>query len=710
MVPALAGAALALAPELAVGTVANEAYAAWEELPGDFDLDVVLPGYTTVLDADGGEVAQFYTTNRRPLTREQIPDSVIEALVATEDAKFWEHGGVDVMGVARALASNAATGSRQGGSTITQQLVENLRVLRATTAQEAQSARGQTPVDKLQEMKFALSVEAQYSKDEIITTYLNTVYFESRVYGLATAAHRYFSVPADELTVPQAALLVGQLKAPANYDPFVNPEAAKNRRDTVMLRMRDEGYISAEEFEQYTAQPLGLQEGEFAGGCEDSPYPYYCALVLEEILTDPAFGETREEREAFLHRGRVTLRTALEPEAIASAQDVVEDMLGLDNEYKAGLAVVRPGTGELVAVAQNTEWDETQVVLANSAQQTGSAFKPITLAAAFEQGTSPSLRMNGSSPYFSSLDNPPSGFKNSWSGIGGMHDARSATRVSNNIYFVRLAERTGVRNVAATANRIGLSLPTNLTGREAAITLGSYESTPIEMATAYATFATGGITCDPHTITAVVDDVTGEELPAPDPDCRRTMTAAVADTVTDLLTEPLKPGGTAAGMGIGRPAAGKTGSTNNWAIANFAGYTPQYSTALWVADPTGPNSNPLRGVRLDGAVVGIGDAGSVAAPIWQRTMRALHADEPRLDLGGHPGSYRIGQGGDVAPSLVGLEMEAAVGAAQAAGLEVEVSEETVAATGPLPAGVVARAEVEGDTVTLTMSADEEDAA
>ena len=249
MIPAIVGGALALAPALALGSGVNHAHSIWDELDDEFDLDHVLPGYTTVVDAEGNQVAQFYTENRIPLTRDETPDAVVDALVATEDATFFEHGGIDPTGIARALVSNATTDSRQGGSTITQQLVENVRLLRAQTEEDRAAARAGSALGKLQEMRYALALEREHTKDEILTAYLNTVYFGSRTYGLATAAHRHFSVEAEELTVPQAALLVGMLRSPTNYNPFTHPEAAKDRRDTVLWRMNQAGYLTEEEFE-----------------------------------------------------------------------------------------------------------------------------------------------------------------------------------------------------------------------------------------------------------------------------------------------------------------------------------------------------------------------------------------------------------------------------------------------------------------------------
>lgn len=706
--PAVFGAAVAVVPAYAAGSSVNEVIETWDELPSDFSLNVTLPERVNIVDADGNQYATFYTQDRTPVTVDDISVHVFNALIATEDSRFYDHDGIDPEGIARALVTNTLTGSREGGSTITQQLVENLRVASAVTEAEQESARGVTPVDKVQEMKYALGLEDAHTKDEILVAYLNTVFFGEHAYGIASAAHRYFNTTPDQLTATQAATIVGMVKSPTNYNPFRNPDDAKNRRDTVLWRMLDEGMITQDEFDTYTNEPLNLSAGTVESGCDDSDYPYYCSVVVDELLTNPAFGPDREAREANFRMGGFTVQTALNADMMEAADDAVEATLGNGNEYKTGVAIIEPGTGKVVAVAQNTEYGtgdgQTEVVYATARQQTGSSFKPVTLAAAFMEGIEPGLTMSGNSPYFSSLDNPPSGFKNAYAGPAGMLNAYEATRVSNNIYFVRLIERVGVIDTATMGNRLGLSLPAgSLTGVEASLTLGAYESSPMEVASAYATFASGGIACEPHTITRVVNDRTGKERPAPDPACERVLTAAVADTVTDILRGPFQDGGTAEGNDPGRPAAGKTGSTNDWSVAWFAGYTADYVSALWVADPDGAFANPLRNVRLSGRTVPIGYGGSVAAPVWDAIMTGVHAGMPSRDLPVHASGPVVAPV-RVEPDLVGLTVEAAVTAATAAGYGVTISSSMAPAANVGPGTVIRQSlDEQSGTIFVTVT-------
>lgn len=698
LVPSLVGALLCLPASLGLANAVASVREYWQALPADETLDVPLPGRTTVLTRDGVLMATFYEENRVPLEREEIPQDIVDALVATEDASFFDHGGIDLRGLLRSAASTIL-GRSQGGSTITAQLVQNLDGLRGRGTSGKTEDRSIEA--KIEEFKRATSLEQTYTKDEILTAYLNTVYFGNGAYGLGAAAWTYFGLPAADLDTAQAALLVGLLKGPGAYDPFVHPEKAQARRDTVLDRMVETGYLTQAQANDLMDQPLGAKEHTSERGCHDSPWPYYCSLVRAELLDNEAFGETEAERHARYTSGEMTLTVAATSTDLDAAQASITDILGQDNPFKAALAVVEPGTGGVLAVAQNTTWSDTQVVLADSPQQTGSSFKPITLAAALEDGYTLDTVLDGTAPYTSTLDNPRSGsFGNADGAHGGEMDAREAMRISNNIYFVRLTEKVGVKKVAAMANRLGLHLPTNLTGREASITLGSYESTPLEMASVYATFASGGITCDPVFITEVVDNRTGDHLPAPDAHCRRTLDGAVAADVSQALTLPFTEGGTAAKTGgIGRPVIGKTGSTNGWSVAWFAGAVPQEAAAMWIADPTGPNAHPLRNVRTSFGTVPNGYAGALAAPVWTRVMKTLvdGLEVKDLIVSDEQGVYLITP---APPDLDGMTLDAAVTAALDQGLDVMVST-THAALAPFGPGVVASTSVSDGVVTLT---------
>lgn len=696
-------------PTTVAAALTSDVITYWDELPVDLPSERPVPTYTVLLDANGDQFAQFYSENRIPIDLDQISPTFIDALIATEDARFYDHQGVDLRGLARAAAVNLDDGGvRQGGSTLTQQLVENIRLIHAESSAARIEAKAGDIAGKIQEIKYATALEEQYTKDEILEMYANTVYFGAGAYGIAAAAQRFFDVDAADLTLSQAATLAGLVKNPVGYNPLENIEAAQARRDVVLGRMLSEGVIDQELHDQTVAEPLEVNPGTFTNGCYDSAYPLYCSYVSQTLLTDPAFGATREEREHNLYLGGMTITTALDPEAMDAAQDAVTDALGNDNRVAAAIAVVEPGTGHVTALAQNREFGQdegqTEIVYADTGFQTGSAFKGITLAAAFEDGIAPSLRLPSPAVYRpANLASPEGGFSNFMYESHGTINLHQATRVSSNTAYVQLVERLGVREVAAMGNRLGLSLPTDLTGAEGSITLGAYESSPLEIATAHATFAADGIKCSPTPVTAVVDTATGEDRPAPDTNCHRVLMPGVAATLNDVLQEPFKSGGTAEEIDLGRPAAGKTGTANNQSSAWFVGYTPQVAAAVWVGDPRGGVRYPLHDVWAFGRYHWAVGGGDIAAPIWEAAMRDIHDDLPVKDFARASAPVLSLRATHPVPSVVGMSVEHAVGTLQEAGLEVRIGGDTQDLPGAPADTVAAQVEVEG-TVTLTLVA------
>lgn len=695
-------------PTTVAAAITSDAVDYWNELPVDLPAEKPVPTYTVLLDANGEQFAQFYSENRIPVTLDQIAPAFTDALIATEDARFYDHQGVDLRGLARAAAVNFDGGGvQQGGSTLTQQLVENIRLIHAESATARAEAKAGSVAGKIQEIKYATALEEQYTKDEILEMYANTVYFGAGAYGIAAAAQRYFDVPPSELTLSQAATLAGLVKNPVGYNPLENPETAQARRDVVLGRMLTEGVIDQDQYDHTVAEQLTVTPGSSRNGCYDSAYPLYCSYVSQTLLNDAAFGDTREEREHNLYLGGMTITTALDPAAMDAAQNAVTGALGNSNRVAAAVAVVEPGTGHVTAIAQNREFGQgegqTEMNYAATGFQTGSAFKGITLAAAFEDGIAPSLRLQSPSVYRpANLAAPEGGFSNFMYEAHGAIDLHHATRVSSNTVFVQLAERIGVREIAAMGNRLGLSLPTDLTGAEGSITLGAYESSPLEIATAHATFAADGIKCSPTPITQVVDTTTGQERPAPDTNCHRVLMPGVAATLNQVLTEPFKPGGTAEHIDLGRPAAGKTGTANNQSSAWFVGYTPQASAAVWVGDPRGGVRYPLHDVWAFGRHHWAVGGGDIAAPIWENAMRAIHANLPVENFTGASAPVLSLRATSPIPSVVGMSVEHAVGSLQAAGYQVRIGGETQDRPGAPVDTVAAQIELE-DTVTLTLT-------
>lgn len=605
----------------------------WEGLPSDLPIAAALPQHVILLDKDGLEFARFYSENRIPVTFEQISPNFTNALVATEDSRFFEHSGVDFPGIARAAITNMATNERsEGGSTITQQLVQNILITNARNDAEKAVAVGDTYESKLREVKYAVNLEKVMTKQEILAAYSNAVYFGNLAYGVQAAAQVYFNADAASLTVPQAAMLVALLKSPVAFDPYAYPEVAQPRRDIVINRMLTEGYITAEEAAAARVEPITLTRGETPSGCAASPYPYYCALVQEELLTDPAFGESLEARKETLRRGGLTLTTALDRRVADASLAAAVAALGYENRVAAGTATVVPGTGHIAAVAENRTWDQTQVVYGVSKFQPGSVMKPLTLVTALEQGLPITTSFNANGPYFSRvLDSPKKGYTNFGGSNPGVIDARTAIKQSVNIYFVKLIEKTTVPAVVEMGKRLGLTTLGDVGARTGSFALGTSDVEPLEMANVYATFASGGIKCNPIAVVSGVRTTTGEAVPTPAADCHQEISPTVAAQMADALQGTFR-GGTLSGVGAlpGRETGGKTGTTDDSAANWTVGITAQFATAVWVGDPRGGQAYPLTRVVAYGRSLFKTTGSAIAGRIWKTIMTDIHAGVPAV--------------------------------------------------------------------------------
>lgn len=663
--------ALSLAPvTTASGAVAKSAPSVWDAIDADtssFD-DIVAPQPVSVVDADGDVLAKFYAESRIQLEYDDIGDNVVNALVDTEDSRFWTHSGIDDTGIARSLVSTLSGGQKQGASTITMQLVQNLRQVEASYSDDdAAFARAQadTMIGKVQEMKYALEFEKKHSKKEIITSYLNTVYFGNGYYGVGAAAQGYFSKDAADLSVPEAAVIAGLVQNPSGYDPVSNPEDAVTRRNQVIDRMVAMGDVEEGDGDKMKEEPLSLSVNPKPvgnNGCADSAYPYYCELVKNELLSSTALGADESVRSQRFYAGGFTVKTALDKTVVAALDDAAKNFKS--SPYQTGLAEVQPSTGLIQGISQSTSFDETQVIYATSKLQTGSLFKPITIAAAVDNGVNPNVSFNVTDGYVSpTLDSPPGGFKNAEYTAGNM-DLRTAVKFSNNIFFVKLLERVGVRNTAETARALGLSsVPSDLTGREGSLTLGAYEASPLQMASAFATFANGGVRCEPHAITAIGDKKI-------DNDCERVVSAKAAATVNSVLTAPLESGGTADTLSFTADVRVKSGSTDDYSVVWLGAYTPAGTIAGWVADPENPNGNPVRNVNVYGTVHGTGHGGDTAGAVVARAFNG--SGIPSATYPSATSSGDIVHKDSNPPEVKGLTAKSAISALTATGRKVKV--------------------------------------
>src|SRR4051812_11267057 len=401
---------------LGTGLVAKNSADYFNELPAELSAPV-LGRDTRLLAADGSVLAVLRDPeNRVPVTIRQIPQAMQTAIIDIEDSRFYEHHGVDTKGLARAALRNSeAGGVQEGGSTITQQYVKNVLLNQAATGAERDDAKEQTVGRKLREARLALAVEKQLPKPQILEGYLNLAYFGNGAYGIGAAAKRYFGVPVERLNVAQSALLAGIVRSPSQYDPLRNPVDAKNRRNQVLDRMEQLGHLSPQQAQRARSRNLGLApvpppaQGD---ACVTSIAPFFCDYVRNQLRSDPALGSTAEARERRLNAGGLTIQTTLDPNVQQAAQNAVDNAASPDDPVSVSDVVVRPGTGDVVAMAVNREYGtgpgQTTLPLPTSPfLQPGSTFKAFTLATALEKGLPMSTRIFSPACYVSpTLDNP----------------------------------------------------------------------------------------------------------------------------------------------------------------------------------------------------------------------------------------------------------------------------------------------------------------
>lgn len=389
-----------------VGVVTRDVVKDFESLPDALSTPP-LPQRSLILASDGSILATLYYQNRVEVPIDSISPYMRQATVAIEDSRFLDHNGVDFRGVMRSLASNVESGGiEQGSSTLTMQYVKNVLVNQASTAEELDAARGDSATRKIREIRYALGLEKIFTKSEILERYLNIAYFGAGAYGVEAAARRYFSKPAADLDLAQAATLAGIVQQPTAYDPLRNPELSTTRRNVVLKRMAELGFVTPEEADRAALTPMDrvLRPSVTTNGCTSSYAPYFCDYVVQTIRQDPTFGATPEEREAFLRRGGYTIRTTLDPKAQNGAFETVTKYIPIKDQSKRASAItmIEPGTGNVLAMAQNREWGTSgrgkttynynvdRAMGGTIGMQAGSTFKIFALAAALEAGISPS--------------------------------------------------------------------------------------------------------------------------------------------------------------------------------------------------------------------------------------------------------------------------------------------------------------------------------
>jgi penicillin-binding protein 1A len=563
-----------------------------------------------IVAADGSLLSALYEEDRQPVSLQAVPKVLVDAVVSTEDSAFYEHDGVSVRGLFRAAKANATSGAvEEGGSTITQQLVKQ-SILTADRTYDR----------KAREAVLAFRMEHELTKDQILETYLNTVYFGEGAYGVRAAATRYFGKPLEQVSLPDAALLAGMISSPQRFDPVQHADAALVRRRHVLGRMVKSGAITRSQANEADTAPLPTSI------VRDQPQPsdHFTEEVRRQLLADERLGATPEERSSLVFRGGIRVETTLDPALQAAAEQAVRDKLP-ESPFTAALVAIDPGTGDVKALVGGPNFAEAKYNLATQgARQAGSSFKTIALAAWIASGRSPEDLVDATAPCQFPTPGAPEPFWNVDNYDG--EDAppivtlREATVHSLNCAYARLALTLGPEKIVDMAHKLGLThdLPV-----VPSIVLGSATVSPLEMASVYATIAADGVRRPPVFIRRVLGP-DGRVLLANNPAEERVLEPQVARSVTDVLRNVVTRG-TARKAAIGRPAAGKTGTAQEWRDAWFDGYTPQLAAVVWMGSPTGQESmTNVAGIHVTG--------GSFPAQIWSQFMAAAMAPLPVKDF------------------------------------------------------------------------------
>lgn len=604
---------------------------------------------TKVYSADNKLIANLYLENRQVVELEEISPHLQHALVSVEDERFYTHNGFDAVGIARAFVTNLAKGGvAEGASTITQQYIRNTIL---TDERYDISYRR-----KAREAYLAYQLEQRMSKDEVLSVYLNTVYFGEGAYGAESAALTFFNKHASDLTIAEAALLAGLPQSPSRLSPYENAEGAVSRRQWVLSKMHEQGYITDGEYEAAKIEELHLERAPQLDEQGVYSAPYFVAHV-KKLLQD-------EYGTGLVFQGGLTVYTTLDTTMQDQAEKACRKIMDRDTDPDYALVAIEPETGKIKALVGGKDWDTNKFNFATQAKrQPGSSFKMFTLVTALKQGMPPTRKIDSSSPAIIATGGKP------WRVTGGGKGyitLQQATVGSVNAAFARLIAEIGAEPVVETAHDMGITTDIQ---PYLSITLGSQEVTPLEMTASFATLANQGTHIPPVAIEKVLD-ASGETIYEADHKGTEAISPSIAYAATQILKGVIS-GGTATRANIGRPAAGKTGTTQDYRDAWFCGFTPQLSCAVWMGyTPEKPMRN-VHGITVFG--------GTFPAMIWAEFMKNALANEPKLDFKSAPApAYTWKKKWDVPdiaiPNVTGMTQAAAEKALTDAKLEATASQ------------------------------------
>ncbi|MET7401650.1 transglycosylase domain-containing protein [Dactylosporangium sp. NPDC005572] len=650
--------AAALLPALAVsGLAAKSGADTFEGMPTDLDV-LPSPQISYIYASDGRTLlAMMYDENRRDVPITDVAPVMAQAIVAAEDTRFYQHHGVDLKGVARAFVNNQNGGDQQGASTLTMQYVRQVSAYSARTPQEVVEATDKTPARKVREMKLAVALEKKLSKEQILERYLNISSFGHGAYGIFAASQVYFGKDPKDLTLPEAALIAGLVKAPTTNDPATAEglPRALERQKYVLAQMVTMGYITRQQADEAAATELTIVGRRTPEGCEavqraDLGAGFMCDYLRRWWLEQPAFGADAYERQNKLRSGGYTIVSSMSVQAQAAAFKYAQNQPGAGDSVKIGdseavmLAAIEPGTGRVQALATNRNFSNDQTDNGPSTNpakkgqkgnypnttvplitggpevpgyQAGSSFKIFSAVAALEAGLPLSHTENVQKQFVSDYPVDPGSPtacngahycpKNSGDQAGDFNMWQSFG-MSLNTYFVPLQQKVGAEKVVDVAQRLGIQFRSPNDAELAAdahlwgaFTLGVSDTTPLDLANAYATLAADGKYCAPTPIVEI-RDLDGNKIDAGSPQCKQVVDPDVARAAVDMARCPVgdqsafnacPAGGTAAGVHgqVDRPVAGKTGTTDSEKSATFVVMAKQLAVAGIVTDPDNPQTD-----------------------------------------------------------------------------------------------------------------------
>ena len=659
------------------GSAASASITFFDGLPADLER-ATLATPTRILAADDSLIATLYEENRQPVTLDQISPHMQDALISVEDSRYYEHGGVDMQGILGALASNVSKGTNRGASTITQQFVTNVLANGSRERGEEAVYNGSKNVsDKVREVRLAIAVENEMTKDDILEGYFNIVSFTGSTYGVQAASKYLFNVDAKDLNIQQSALLAGLVKGPSVYDPVTNPDLAIERRNVVLGTMLEHGKIDQAQYDAAVASGLDLTITPTRQGCVAAEQaPYFCSYVEHLFLNSEEFGDTRAERESVLYRSGLTIKTTLDPAVQEAAQTAVNETANPDTtagQVGHSMISLQPGTGNILSMAQNTRFtpgenpgdsmlnfnvdqyqdgDPEKSLGGIGGFQPGSTFKPFTVAAWVDAGKSLGTQLDGRKKTYpqgdrwtaSCLDGGafPIGEPEGWTpqnyGDTNYGDAtvlRGLAQSLNTITFstakqldlcriMEIAEDMGIHNGKSAS---GENEPLDI--KPSALIGGVQDVSPMAMAQAFAGFAAEGNVCEPRALLEVTA-ANGKTYDVPEPQCEQVISKETARGVNYATQEVMKSGsGSLLNYG-GQPMAGKTGTNDSRSQTWFIGYNSGMATASWIGNwKAGTES--LSGLEIGGRLYPEIDGSLIAAPSWARFMQqagSLYPGEP----------------------------------------------------------------------------------